>query len=147
MQVFGLPRHAIRAGALASRIAATSLSHEAALRLDAVRRWLAARRAGLSAKAAASAVGVSRATLYHWARRYEPKSRRPRRVRGPQWSPALVQAVEELHAGNPTWGKEKLAWLISREGVAVSASTVGRILKSLMDRGIVTPVPAAAASA
>ena len=141
MQVFGLPRHVIRAGALASRIAAKSLSNDAAARLDAVRRWHRARAAGLSADDAASAVGVSRATLYRWAKRPEPFSRRPRRPRLPQWSAALAQAVEELRADNPMWGKKKLAWLLQREGVAVSASTVGRILRSLMDRGLVMPVP------
>lgn len=141
MQVFGLPRHVIRAGALATRIAATSLSSEAAIRLDAVRRWQRARSAGLSADEAAAAVGVSRASLYRWARRPEPLSRRPRRVRKPQWTPALAQAVEELRADNPMWGKRKLAWLMRREGVAVSISTVGRILKSLMRRGLVMPVP------
>lgn len=46
MQVFGLPRHVIRAGALASRIAAKSLSNEAAIRMDAVRRWLPQRNRG-----------------------------------------------------------------------------------------------------
>ena len=142
MQVFGLPRHVIRAGALASRVAAKSLSDEAAIRLDTVRRWRRARAAGLSADEAAAAVGVSRATLYRWAGLPEPLSRRPRRVRRPQWSPALAQAVEELRADNPMWGKRKLAWLIRREGVAVSTSTVGRILKSLMQRGLVMPVPA-----
>lgn len=141
MQVFGLPRHVIRAGALASRIAAKSLSNEAVSREDAVRRWRQARAAGLSADEAANAVGVSRATLYRWTRRAQPLSRRPRRVRRPQWSPALAQMVEELRADNPMWGKRKLAWLIRREGVAVSVSTVGRILKSLMNRGLVTPVP------
>ena len=142
MQVFGLPRHVIRAGALASRIAATSLSHEATLRLDALRRWTAARRAGLSAQAAASAVGVSRATLYRWAQRCEPLSRRPRRVREPQWGSATARLVEELRADNPMWGKKKLAWLMRREGLTVSTSTVGRILQSLIRRGLVTPVPA-----
>jgi transposase InsO family protein len=141
MQVFGLPRHVIRAGALASRIAAKSLSNDAAARLDAVGRWHRARAAGLSSDDAAEAVGVSRATLYRWAKRPEPLSRRPRRVRKPQWSPALAQAVEELRADNPMWGKRKLAWLLAREGVAVSASTVGRILRKLVDRGLVTPVP------
>jgi transposase InsO family protein len=52
-----------------------------------------------------------------------------------------VQAVEELRADNPMWGKRKLAWLLRREGVVVSISTIGRILRSLMDRGVVTPVP------
>ncbi len=140
MQVFGLPRHVIRAGALASRIAAKSVSSEAALRLDAVRRWQKARAAGLSADEAAMAVGVSRATLYRWASRPEPLSRRPRHVRRPQWSPALAQAVEELRADNPMWGKRKLARLIGREGFAASVSTVGRILAALMRRGRVTPV-------
>lgn len=141
MQVFGLPRHVIRAGALASRIAAKSLTDEAAIREDAVRRWRRARQAGLSADDAAAAVGVSRATLYRWTKQPEPRSRRPRRVRRPQWTPALAQAVEDLRADNPMWGKRKLAWLIRREGVAVSTSTVGRILKSLMRRGLVMPVP------
>ncbi|AZO03817.1 helix-turn-helix domain-containing protein [Mesorhizobium sp. M2A.F.Ca.ET.043.02.1.1] len=141
MQVFGLPRHVIRAGALASRIAAKSLSNEAAIRVDAVRRWQSARAAGLSAGDAAKAVGASRASLYRWAKQPELRSRRPRRVRRPQWSPALVQAVEELRGDNPMWGKRKLAWLIRREGVAVSISTIGRILTSLMRRGLVMPVP------
>ncbi|TIQ62010.1 MAG: hypothetical protein E5X41_30485 [Mesorhizobium sp.] len=39
------------------------------------------------------------------------------------------------------WGKRKLAWLIRREGVAVSISTIGRILTSLVRRGLVMPVP------
>src|SRR5690606_26243794 len=123
------------------RIAAKSLSNEAVMREDAVRRWGKARRAGLSADEAAAAVGVSRATLYRWTQRSQSLSRRPRRVPRPQWTPALAQAVEELRADNPMWGKRKLAWLIRREGVAVSISTVGRILKRLMDRGVVMPVP------
>jgi len=141
MQVFGLPRHVIRTGRLASRIAARSSSKEAALRGDAVIRWREGMRSGLSALLSARVVGVPRSTLYRWEKRLEPKSRRPHRRRKPAWSSALVQAVEELRADNPMWGKRKLAWLLRREGVAVSISTVGRILKQLMQRGVVTPVP------
>ncbi|WP_353682562.1 helix-turn-helix domain-containing protein [Mesorhizobium sp.] len=64
--------------------------------MDAVSRWRNARAAGLSADAAARAVGVSRTTLYRWAKRAEPLSRRPRRVCRPHWSPVLARAVEEL---------------------------------------------------
>ena len=39
------------------------------------------------------------------------------------------------------WGKRKIAALLKREGQAVSVSKVGRILKRLMDRGAVVPVP------
>lgn len=141
MQVFGLPRHITRTGALASRIAAKSSSNEAAMRRDAVRRWRQAMDKGLSAAEAAEVVGYPRSTLYRWEKTPEPKSRRPHHARKPGWPPALVQAVEELRADNPMWGKRKLAWLLRREGIVVSLSTTGRILKSLMDRGVVTPVP------
>jgi hypothetical protein len=141
MQVFGLPRHVIRTGSLASRIAAASSSSEAAIRRELVCRWRQAMDEGLTAAQAARAVGASRASLYRWRRSAELKSRRPHRLRKPAWPPALVQAVEELRADNPMWGKRKLAWLLRREGVVVSISTIGRILRSLMDRGVVTPVP------
>ena len=141
MQVFGLPRHVIRAGCVASRIAAKPASSAAAIRRDVIERWQGLRKRGLSAADAARGVGVSRATLYRWLRRIEPKSRRPRQLRKPNWPPALVKAVEHLRADNPMWGKRKLAVLMRREGIAVSTSTVGRILRRLMDQGVVTRVP------
>jgi putative transposase len=141
MQVFGLPGHVIRSAALASRIAAQSSSNEAAIRRELVRRWRRAIGEGLTAAQAARAVGASRASLYRWERRPDLRSRRPRRVRQPHWTPALARAVEDLRADNPMWGKRKLVWLLRREGFAVSVSTVGRILKSLMRRGLVLPVP------
>lgn len=142
MQVFGLPRQVIRPAVSASRLLdAKPLNSEAARRRDAVARWLRARADGLSADQAARAVGVGRATLYRWAERAEPQSRRPLRVRKPGWTPALAKAVEDLRADNPMWGKRKLAAVLRREGVAVSVSTAGRILRKLMDRGVVIPVP------
>ena len=141
MQVFVLPRPIIRSGSLASRIAAKPPSKEAAIRRELVRRWRQAMREGLTAGQAAKAVGASRASLYRWQRCAELRSRRPRRLRGAQWTSVLAQAVEELRADNPMWGKRKLAWLLRREGFAVSVSTVGRILRHLMQRGLVTPVP------
>ena len=86
-------------------------------------------------------MGIGRATLYRWMQAPIPQSRRPHRCRTPSFTPALVQAVEELRADNPIWGKRKLAVLLRREGVAVSTSTVGRILRKLMHKGVVTPVP------
>lgn len=142
MQVFGLPGHLIRtAQKMSCLIDAKALDHEAAIRHDTVRRWRQAIRDGLTAEAAAAAVGVPRATLYRWEKQPEPKSRRPLRLRQPSWSPALVEAVEELRLDNPMWGKRKLAVLLAREGFAVSVSTVGRILASLVKRGAITPVP------
>jgi len=142
MQVFGLPGHVIRNGRAASRlIDAETANIAAASRRDAVARWRHAMAKGLSAADAARTVGVPRSTLYRWRDDAEPKSRRPHNVRKPVWSPALVEAVEALRLDNPMWGKRKLAVLIRREGFVVSVSTVGRILNSLMQRGVVQPVP------
>lgn len=63
---------------------------------------------------------MPRSTLYRWRDEPTPKSRRPHHVRKPAWSSALPRAVEELRLDNPMWGKRKLAWLLRREGWAVS---------------------------
>ena len=142
MQVFSLPRHLTRTAQSASRLlGATPPDSEAQRRRDAVARWHGARANGLTAEQAARAVGIGRATLYRWMQAPVPQSRRPHRCRKPSFAPALVQAVEELRADNPMWGKRKLAALLRREGVVVSTSSVGRILRKLMDKGVVTPVP------
>jgi transposase InsO family protein len=140
MKVFGLQAPVYRGAALASRLTAKT-SDIAAVRRDALARWQRARANGLSAEEAARAVGASRATLYRWHKRLEPRSRRPHRLRQPTATGALVRAVERLRAEHPMWGKRKIAALLRREGIDVSVSMVGRILKTLMDRGVVTPVP------
>lgn len=148
MQVFGLPGHVIRSARVASRLAAQAPDTEAARRHDAVVRWRAAMGEGLSAAAAARAVGVPRATLYRWEKRAEPLSRRPRRTRPKRiWTPALAAAVERLRADFPMWGRAKLGPLLRAEGFAVSDMTAGRIIAHLVSRGRVQSVPAATAAA
>ena len=110
----------------------------------ALDRWRQARADGLTAQAAANAVGVPRSTLYRWQRladrnRLKLCSRRPHTPRRSAWSAALVTAVQETRADYPMWGK--IAVLLRRDGHAASESTTGRILKTLMERGAVTPVP------
>lgn len=142
MQVFGLPGQVIRNAGVASRLlAAKTPDIAAAGRRDAVARWRQAMARGLTASAAAEAVGVPRATLYRWEQRPELRSRRPRRVRGRSWTPALVAAVEGLRADNPVWGKRKLGPILRREGFAVSDATVGRILAHLVRLGRAMPAP------
>jgi len=140
MQVFGLPGHIIRSGRLSSRIAAQSPDNEAAIRREVVARWRQAMADGLSAEQAAKAVGKSRPTLYRWEKRPELRSRRPRRMRGKTWTSRLVRAVEALRLDYPMWGKAKLGPLLRVQGFVVSDASVGRIIKSLVERGVVTPV-------
>ena len=94
--------------------------------------------------------GISPQTFYRWKRRYNPKhlesledgSHRPKHVRGPTYSVELVKAVLKLREEYPRWGKDKLVILLHREGFACSASTVGRILKKLKERGVLKePLP------
>jgi putative transposase len=50
--------------------------------------------------------------------------------------------VLRLREEYPRWGKDKLVILLRREGFASSASTVGRILKRLKERGVLKePLP------
>ena len=87
--------------------------------------------------------GISRATLYRWLKRFDPKdlsslreeSRRPRRVRKPLWSRELVEAVKGLREEYPRWGKDKIGVLVRDQGHEASTSTVGRILRHLRQRG------------
>ena len=94
--------------------------------------------------------GISPQTFYRWKRRYDPyhlerledRSCRPRMVRQPTYSAELVAAVERLRQEYPRWGKDKLVILLRRKGFACSASTVGRILKKLKERGVLKePLP------
>lgn len=142
MQVFGLPGHLTRNAGRASRLlVAKPPAIEAQRRCDAVARWRRAMADGLSAEQAAAAVGVPRSTLYRWEKAAEPKSRRPHRVRRNNWTPALKAEVERLRLDFPFWGKDKLGPLLRKAGFVVSNATVGRILKSRVERGRVMPVP------
>jgi len=88
--------------------------------------------------------GISAQTFYRWKNRYDPDdlttleeaSRRPYRVRRPETAPAVVEQILAKRQQYPRWGKAKLAVLLSREGIRVSASTVGRVLGRLKARGV-----------
>jgi transposase InsO family protein len=140
VQVFGLQKGLYRGARLASRLSAKT-SDIAAVRRDALRRFERARREGLTAQEAGRAGGVARASLHRWSKRLEPKSRRPLRVRLKNWPNKLVRAVQALREDYPMWGKAKLGPLLRQADFAVSDATVGRILKSLMERGVIQPVP------
>jgi putative transposase len=95
---------------------------------------------GLTAGTAAKAVGVPRATLYRWENRPRRRSSRPHRLRRKNWPPAVVRAVERLRQDFPMWGRAKLGPLLRAEGFQVCDATVGRIIASLVARGVLDPV-------
>ena len=120
------------------------LSQKELDRLRAIRLW----RQTKDTRLVCETFGISKATLYRWLQRFDPKdlsslkekSRRPRTLRKPTWSHELIMAVKGLRRQYPRWGKEKLTVLLAAQRWNVSVSTVGRILKYLKTRGdIVEP--------
>jgi putative transposase len=94
--------------------------------------------------------GISPQTFYRWKDRYDPKhtesledlSHRPWHLRQPAYSVELIKAVLRLREEYPRWGKDKLVILLRRGEFTCSASTVGRILKKLKERGVLKePLP------
>lgn len=86
---------------------------------------------------AARHFSIGRMTLYRWIRRFKQRgitglneeSRKPKRLRRPTTSWNTVIRIVQLRKLYPAWSKYKLRILIAKEGILVSASTVGRILK------------------
>jgi putative transposase len=88
--------------------------------------------------------GIARSTYYRWHQRYDPqrlsvlenRSSAPRRMRRPTWTPEQAEAVRQARAGSPRWGKDKLAVVLRRQGITLSVSMIGRILRDLKRRGV-----------
>jgi putative transposase len=87
--------------------------------------------------------GVSRPTFYRWQERYrrvglrglEDRSHRPRALRRPRWQLTEIQAVLRLREQYPRWGKRKLQVLLEDEGIHLSCSMIGRMLRHLRRSG------------
>ena len=99
--------------------------------------------------------GISRPTFYRWFHRCDPhnlrsledRPSRPRRCRQPTWTAELREAVRTKREQYPSWGKDKIAVLLRRDGLVVSVSMVGRILKRLRQTGELVEPPRFAISA
>jgi putative transposase len=122
-----------------------TISPEGAKRL----RWFEYYRQCRNARRTCRYFGISAQTFYRWKNRFDPydlttleaESRRPIRVRTPLTPTPVVDRILKLRQQYPRWGKDKLVVLLRREGIRVSTSTVGRVLKRLQARGVlVEPV-------
>lgn len=117
-----------------------SVSRRARARLAMI-DWHRAHGANVSLTA--RRFGVSRPTVYRWLERFdrshpetcEDRSSAPRRRRRPTWTIDQLRAVKRIRETYPRWGKDKLAILLRRAGVALSVSMVGRILARLRRTG------------
>ena len=118
------------------RLQLSDLSKEAKLRLSWL-EWCPAHGGNVSLTC--RHFGISRSTFYKWQKAYnardlstlESKSSRPHRCRQKQWTTNEVLAVLALRKKYPFCGKAKLQVFLERQGMKLSVSKVGRILKHL----------------
>lgn len=95
------------------------------------------RQRGNNVSLTARHFGLGRATVHRWLKQIKhygliglnEKSKRPKKTRKPTTSWNIVIRTVQLRKKYPAWSKYKLKALLEREGISVSDSTVGRILK------------------
>jgi len=125
---------------ISSLVRQGTISKEAAKRL----RWMDHYGRYHNARLTCRYYGISPQTFYRWKNRYDPYdlrtlesgSHRPYKVRRPETPVKVVERIQKLREQYPRWGKDKLAVLLKREGIEVSASTVGRVMNRLKARGL-----------
>ena len=111
-----------------------------------VESWERFKKEGLKESLIQEIVGYSRATYYRAKKGLSnlekgilPASKRPRRCNKPRWGEAEKQLVLRIRGENPTYGKDKIGVILRRDHhQTLSNSTVGRILKFLMQRGLLS---------
>ena len=102
---------------------------------------------GMGRLDALKAIGLAKSTYYDWQRAFrrggakalKPSSTRPRTVRQRRWTDADDRAVLKLRAKHPYMGKARLRTMLARDGLALSVSTVGRILSKAIADGRIQP--------
>jgi len=113
---------------------------------DGVSKWEKLKYANVTDKLAQEMAGISRATYYRHksalkklAKGIAPLSKKPNQINKPRWGESERQLVLYIRRENPTYGKEKIAIILQRDhDQTISQSTVGRILKSLKAKGLIT---------
>lgn len=99
-------------------------------------------------KEIAKITGISRSTYYrlkksldrHGLRGLESKSKRPKRFRQSKIPKETANKILAIRRKNPTYGKEKITIILKRDfNIFLSVSSVGRLLKRFIDKGLIIP--------
>jgi transposase InsO family protein len=110
-----------------------------------VKHWGKLKSEGVCDKTSKEIIGISKATYYRYKARLIdlskgilPPSKKPKSLRKPSWGESEMQLILRLRRENPTYGKAKIAVILKRDhSLSLSESTVGRILKHLMSKGLI----------
>jgi Fe2+ or Zn2+ uptake regulation protein len=118
---------------------------------DQVTLWQKLQQEGVNLKLLQETTKISRATYYRHLKILKnlekgiaPPSKKPKNLKKPKWGESQKQLVLQIRRANPTYGKEKIAIILSRDhGQTISQSTVGRILTFLKEKGLILKSPSA----
>ena len=127
-----------------------NLTPEAKYRYECLIKYKRLREKGFSESEALEFLNLKRSTFYSWLKKYkescgtinmkttglENKSRRPHNFRISKIiTTTLVSHVLSIRQENIMYGKEKIRKILEQDyQIFVSSSTIGRILKDLMNR-------------
>lgn len=90
-----------------------------------------------SVQETAAYFGITTTTLRRWIKRFNPedlssleeRSHTPKQLRSSNVAPEVITLIRNYREADPLMGKERIAVLLQQEyGIALSASTVGRII-------------------
>ncbi|MFB0565299.1 MAG: integrase core domain-containing protein [Candidatus Aminicenantaceae bacterium] len=129
-----------KANYITSLVRQGTISKEAAKRL----RWMDHYNRYRNARLTCRYYGISPQTFYRWKNRYdrydlrtlESGSHRPYKVRQSETPVKVIERIQKLREQYPRWGRDKLSVLLMKEGIEISASTVGRVINRLKARGL-----------
>lgn len=110
-----------------------------------VKQWEKLKLEGVSDQTCQDILTLSRARYYRYRthllelqKGILPPSKKPKNIRKPQWGESEMQLVLRLRRENPTYGKAKITIILKRDhDLHLSESTIGRILKHLMNKGLI----------
>ena len=126
------------------------LTEKGKYRYDILIKYKKLKEKEFKEKEALEFLGVKRSTFFNWQKKFkdkcgtikmktaelENKSCRPHNLRKSKLiSHKLVSHILKIRQALPMYGKEKIKRELEKDGVFVSVSTVGRVLKYLMERG------------
>lgn len=143
MQLFGLHKNIYKLANYSLR--AESKDKYRRLYEEPVRRWGKLKAEGVSDKVAQEFCGFSRASYFRYKKvlvnlrkNVYPVSKAPKRKRQSMLGESVHQLILSIRRANPTYGKNKISVILKRDhNLLLSESSVGRIIKSQMQRGLI----------
>jgi len=121
---------------------------EIAERLDVLERYWVATQ-DLPVRKAAKVVGKGLTTIDQWVARLEEggpanlakHSTRPKNIRKPdKRTPEVLTRIKKLREEHPSASRDLLYDLLRKDGLDMSKTTVGRVLRQLYDSGDLAPI-------